>query len=116
MALVRKELIRPERSTLPGEDAFRFRHLLIRDSAYEAIPKARRAELHERFADWLERVAGDAVSSRRRSSATTSSRRTCARPSSDHGATVPMRSVGELRLAWPQQVGVRWTARTSRPP
>ena len=28
MSLVRKELIRPERSTLPGEDAFRFRHLL----------------------------------------------------------------------------------------
>ena len=61
MALVRKELIRPERSTLPGEDAFRFRHQLIRDAAYEAIPKARRAELHERLADWLERVAGDAV-------------------------------------------------------
>jgi len=61
MALVRKELIRPERSTLPGEDAFRFRHMLIRDAAYEAIPKAQRAELHERLADWLERVGGDAV-------------------------------------------------------
>ena len=61
LALVRKELVRPERSTLAGEDAFRFRHLLIRDSAYDAIPKARRAELHERLADWLERVAGDSV-------------------------------------------------------
>ena len=61
MSLVRKELIRPERTTLPGEDAFRFRHLLMRDAAYEAIPKAQRAELHERFADWLERVAGEAV-------------------------------------------------------
>jgi class 3 adenylate cyclase/tetratricopeptide (TPR) repeat protein len=61
MALVRKELIRPDRTTLPGEDAFRFRHLLIRDAAYDAIPKAQRAELHERFAEWLERVAGDAV-------------------------------------------------------
>jgi class 3 adenylate cyclase/tetratricopeptide (TPR) repeat protein len=62
MALVRKELIRPDRSTLPGEDAFRFRHLLIRDAAYDAMPKAQRAELHERFAAWLERTAGDAVS------------------------------------------------------
>ena len=62
MALVRKELVRPERTTLPGEDAFRFRHLLIRDAAYEAIPKVQRAEMHERFADWLERVGGDAVS------------------------------------------------------
>jgi len=61
MALVRKDLIRPERTSLPGEDAFRFRHLLVRDSVYEAIPKTQRAELHERMADWLERVAGDAV-------------------------------------------------------
>lgn len=61
MALEGKELIRPERTTLPGEDAFRFRHLLIRDSAYEAIAKSQRANLHERLADWLERVAGEAV-------------------------------------------------------
>ncbi|HEY7660093.1 MAG TPA: adenylate/guanylate cyclase domain-containing protein [Actinomycetota bacterium] len=61
MALVRKELVRPERTTLPGEDAFRFRHQLLRDAAYEAIPKSQRADLHERFADWIERVAGDAV-------------------------------------------------------
>jgi hypothetical protein len=53
-SLVRKELVRPERSQLPGDDAFRFRHLLIRDAAYEALPKAMRAELHERFAEWLE--------------------------------------------------------------
>jgi class 3 adenylate cyclase/tetratricopeptide (TPR) repeat protein len=53
VALVRKELVRPDKSQLAGEDAFRFRHLLIRDAAYEALPKATRAELHERFADWL---------------------------------------------------------------
>jgi class 3 adenylate cyclase/tetratricopeptide (TPR) repeat protein len=53
--LVRKELIRPHRSLLfPTEDAFRFRHLLIRDAAYEGMPKELRAELHERFARWLE--------------------------------------------------------------
>ncbi|MDP9340863.1 MAG: AAA family ATPase [Actinomycetota bacterium] len=53
-ALVRKELIRPDRAHLPGEDGFRFRHLLIRDAAYEALPKATRAELHRNFAFWLE--------------------------------------------------------------
>ena len=52
--LVRKELVRPERAVLPGEDAYRFRHLLIRDAAYDALPKATRAELHERFAEWLD--------------------------------------------------------------
>jgi class 3 adenylate cyclase/tetratricopeptide (TPR) repeat protein len=60
-SLVRKELVRPERSTLPGEDAFRFRHVLIRDAAYEAMPKELRSELHERFAGWLEGVAGDRI-------------------------------------------------------
>ena len=60
-SLVRRELVTPERSTLPGEDAYRFRHLLIRDAAYDAIPKADRAGLHVAFADWLEGVAGDRV-------------------------------------------------------
>jgi class 3 adenylate cyclase len=53
-ALVRKELVRPDRPQIPREDAYRFRHLLIRDAAYDALPKARRAELHRRFAGWLE--------------------------------------------------------------
>ena len=39
-------LIRPDRAQLPGEDGFRFRHLLIRDAAYEALPKSTRVELH----------------------------------------------------------------------
>ena len=56
MSLVRRDLIRPDRSSLAGQDAFRFRHQLIRDAAYEAAPKALRAELHERFADWLQGV------------------------------------------------------------
>jgi class 3 adenylate cyclase/tetratricopeptide (TPR) repeat protein len=53
-SLVRKELIRPDPPQLAGEDAFRFRHLLIRDAAYDAMPKATRADLHERLASWLE--------------------------------------------------------------
>jgi class 3 adenylate cyclase/tetratricopeptide (TPR) repeat protein len=53
-ALVRNGLIAADRARIAGEDGFRFRHLLIRDAAYEALPKAARAELHERFAGWLE--------------------------------------------------------------
>jgi class 3 adenylate cyclase/tetratricopeptide (TPR) repeat protein len=56
-ALVRKQLIAPEQAQVPGEDGFRFRHLLIRDAAYGALPKARRADLHEGFAHWLEEHA-----------------------------------------------------------
>jgi class 3 adenylate cyclase/tetratricopeptide (TPR) repeat protein len=50
-ALVRKELIRPHEAI---EDTFRFRHMLIRDAAYERLPKELRSELHELFADWLD--------------------------------------------------------------
>jgi class 3 adenylate cyclase/tetratricopeptide (TPR) repeat protein len=53
-ALVRKELVRPHRPVLPREDAYRFNHVLIRDAAYDALPKALRADLHRRFAAWLE--------------------------------------------------------------
>jgi class 3 adenylate cyclase len=54
-SLVRKELVRPDRPVLPRQDAYRFRHLLIRDAAYDAVPKAARADLHRRFAEWLEK-------------------------------------------------------------
>ncbi len=62
-ALVRKELVHPDRSQLAGEDAYRFRHLLLRDAAYETLPKAVRAESHERFAEWLGERASDLVDS-----------------------------------------------------
>jgi class 3 adenylate cyclase len=55
--LVRKEMIRPDKPAYPGDDAFRFRHLLIRDAAYESLPKETRADLHERFAVWLDEHA-----------------------------------------------------------
>jgi class 3 adenylate cyclase/tetratricopeptide (TPR) repeat protein len=60
-SLVRKGLIRPDVAQLPHDDAFRFRHLLIRDAAYDALPKATRATLHERFADWLDQHCADLV-------------------------------------------------------
>ena len=58
-SLVRKELLYPTGAQLPGEDAFRFRHLLLRDAAYAALPKADRASLHERFAAWTEERSGE---------------------------------------------------------
>ena len=58
-SLVRKELVRPERPGADGQETYRFRHLLIRDAAYEALSKGDRARLHEQFADWLTEVAAD---------------------------------------------------------
>ena len=51
----------PRPARLPGEDAYRFRHLLIRDAAYDALPKAARADLHRRFAAWLAEHGADLV-------------------------------------------------------
>jgi class 3 adenylate cyclase len=61
MTLVRKEFIRPDRALFPGEDGFRFEHILIRDAAYDSMPKELRAELHERFARWLEARAAESL-------------------------------------------------------
>jgi class 3 adenylate cyclase/tetratricopeptide (TPR) repeat protein/GTPase SAR1 family protein len=57
--LERKELIRPQESTLSGQETYRFGHQLIRDAAYHGLLKRTRAELHERLVDWLEQVAPD---------------------------------------------------------
>jgi class 3 adenylate cyclase len=61
IALVQKDLVRPEPAVVQHEEAYRFRHLLIRDTAYDALPKAVRATLHERFALWLEEHGADLV-------------------------------------------------------
>ena len=60
-SLVRKELIRPTAPQLAGEDAYRFRHLLIRDAAYDSLSKEARTQLHERLADWLEERRSELV-------------------------------------------------------
>jgi DNA-binding SARP family transcriptional activator/tetratricopeptide (TPR) repeat protein len=56
-ALVRKELLRPARLA-GGDDGYRFRHILVREAAYRRLPKNERADLHERYADWLESLSG----------------------------------------------------------
>jgi class 3 adenylate cyclase/tetratricopeptide (TPR) repeat protein len=58
-SLVRRGLLLPDHSEIAGEDAFQFRHDLIRDAAYQALPKQDRAQLHERLATWVQQVAGE---------------------------------------------------------
>jgi class 3 adenylate cyclase/tetratricopeptide (TPR) repeat protein len=62
LTLVRKELLRSE-ARPGGRDRFNFRHTLIRDASYQAVPKQVRAELHQQYASWVDRAAreqGDA--------------------------------------------------------
>src|SRR5262245_4612599 len=59
-ALERKEFVRRERrSSIAGESAYVFRHVLVRDVAYSQIPRKRRADMHRLAADWIEALAGD---------------------------------------------------------
>jgi predicted ATPase/class 3 adenylate cyclase len=58
--LERKEFVRRERrSSVAGETAYVFRHVLVRDVAYGQIPRARRADSHRRVAEWVESLAAD---------------------------------------------------------
>ncbi len=55
-----KELVVPhEPSSFSDEYEFAFRHNLIRDGAYESLPKALRADKHAGVARWAEQRAGD---------------------------------------------------------
>lgn len=60
-ALRRKEVVEPDGTVWFDEPVFRFHHVLIRDAAYRALLKAARADLHERFADWLQTKTGELV-------------------------------------------------------
>jgi class 3 adenylate cyclase len=52
--LVEREfLVREPRSTIRGEEAYRFKHVLIRDVAYAGLSKTARALLHRQVAHWL---------------------------------------------------------------
>jgi class 3 adenylate cyclase/tetratricopeptide (TPR) repeat protein len=58
--LARTELIRPaRRSSMAGQAEYCFAHALIREVCYAQIPRAGRAECHQRAAAWIEAVAGD---------------------------------------------------------
>jgi len=57
-ALAAKDFVRPAEASFAGEAAYRFKHLLVRDAAYQGTAKRLRARLHVQFADWLEDVVG----------------------------------------------------------
>jgi class 3 adenylate cyclase/ketosteroid isomerase-like protein len=59
--LRRKDMVEPEGIYWIDEPVYRFHHVLIRDAAYHLLLKEARAELHERFAEWLQTKAGELV-------------------------------------------------------
>jgi class 3 adenylate cyclase/tetratricopeptide (TPR) repeat protein len=55
---LRRNLIRPHRSDYPGDDGYRFAHVLVHDAVYQSMPKELRAQLHVQYATWLEQKLG----------------------------------------------------------
>ncbi|MDX6485587.1 MAG: hypothetical protein QOF43_740 [Gaiellaceae bacterium] len=54
-ALERKDFVRRERrSSVAGETEYTFRHTLVREVAYEQIPREQRADKHRVAAGWIE--------------------------------------------------------------
>jgi class 3 adenylate cyclase/tetratricopeptide (TPR) repeat protein len=56
--LLRDLVVRESRATIHGEQAFKIKHVLIREVAYSGLAKSSRADLHRAFADWLGERAG----------------------------------------------------------
>jgi class 3 adenylate cyclase/tetratricopeptide (TPR) repeat protein len=57
--VARDFLVREERSSISGETAYKFKHILIREVGYAGLAKEARAALHKRFAGWLAERAGE---------------------------------------------------------
>src|SRR5947208_5901018 len=55
-----RDFVVPEqRSSIRGEEAYKFKHVLIREVAYGSVSKSARADYHAAFAEWLKERAGD---------------------------------------------------------
>ena len=113
-ALVRKGLIKPDARTFAGEDGFRFGHILIRDAAYESMPKRLRAELHERFAGWAEERARGVRAGRDRRPPPRAGVRRCASSSGRRARRGGARGPSGGRLA--RAAAARSPAATRTPP
>ena len=57
--LFRDFVLHEDRSAISGEQAFKFKHVLIREVAYAGLSKGSRADLHLLFAEWLRERAGE---------------------------------------------------------
>jgi class 3 adenylate cyclase/tetratricopeptide (TPR) repeat protein len=56
---LREFVLDEPRSSIRGETAYKFKHVLIREVAYSGLSKSARAEHHARFAEWLKERAGE---------------------------------------------------------
>ena len=54
-SLSRRSFVHPAEAAEPGDDGYRFHHVLLRDAAYAKPDEGRPCDLHERTAAWIDR-------------------------------------------------------------
>jgi class 3 adenylate cyclase len=95
-ALERRDLIRRAAvSAITGEAQYTFRHMMIRDAAYEMLPRGRRQKLHADLARYLEAEApeaGEAV--------TQMARHWREAGEGDHAVRYFLQAAGEAERGW----------------
>ena len=57
--LLRDLVVHETRASISGEEAYKFKHVLIREVAYSGLAKSSRADLHHAYAEWLGARAHD---------------------------------------------------------
>jgi class 3 adenylate cyclase/tetratricopeptide (TPR) repeat protein len=55
----RRRFIRSHAAVMGDPNSFQFEHILVRDAVYRRLLKRTRAQMHERFVAWADRVNGD---------------------------------------------------------
>jgi class 3 adenylate cyclase/tetratricopeptide (TPR) repeat protein len=58
-AVERRRFIRSHAAVMGDADGYQFEHILVRDAVYRRLLKRTRAQMHERFVSWADRVNGD---------------------------------------------------------
>ena len=115
-AVERRRFIRSHAAVMGDADGYQFEHILVRDAVYRRLLKRTRAQMHERFVDWADRVNGDrAAGVRRGHRPTTSSRRTATWPSSGRWTTTAASSASARASGWPAPASGRSSAATCTP-
>jgi class 3 adenylate cyclase/tetratricopeptide (TPR) repeat protein len=55
----RRRFIRSHAAVMGDPNSFQFEHILVRDAVYRRLLKRTRAQMHERFVAWADRINGD---------------------------------------------------------
>lgn len=115
--LERRDLVRREPlSMMEGQQQYAFNHVLIRDVAYDLLPRADRARRHAMVAGYSKAPPGSRARRSVRSLGTGATQATTSAPSSSSSAQLNRRNEGGPRITPPSSTGRRSNSSRRRMP